>query len=318
MGLACKEDNLSVPIAYHSDWIIAMCFHNTNAYLKKFLILEIILKPTFLSWLDRNSKKCPPENFWNKAKVQMYCDAFQHIVSWLKRISTHRMDPSLLQQIENKSITINRLLSIINCLPYSTLMVPPGAIGELSMSSGTEQQCIPFVKYIPMNICPILLIPFVTTIVFNISHEEVLQIIKNIKENSNFYSPEQYKFTETHFKDIIKLSESNNGLNVSIYAIMCHVKDKIIGYNEDDPERNEDEDDPERNEDEDDPYRYGYQDKYAKIDWRTDQKSILSSDQFNKVGIFNPYLQNTNNLKEGDHPTNELCSKCNRTYSRQD
>lgn len=289
MGLACKINDGTIPIYYSEDWIMAMCLYIDNPQLKQFLIQKIILQPSFLEWLNENSKRTPPENFWNKIKVEMYCNTFQHINSWLK----NRGESNDI--INNKTKILKRLVAIMNILKYLKLGLD-NAEGIIK-GSATQQQRAQFLTVIPMVMCPILGIPFVMSIMFHVSQKKVLEIIENIKKNSEFFSPEDYLYTTIHFEDIIQLSLKQNGLIVSIYAINAHL-------------------DNNHEVDIEDPRHNCYRDDFAKISVTSTHKPLTHEKIFEE-STFEIQLVNNKDIKEGG-PITSVCSRCQCIYLRHD
>jgi hypothetical protein len=144
----------------------------------------------------------------------------------------------------------------------------------------------------------------VSTIAFKMSHEEVLRIVKNMRQYPTFYNK-----TEEHLQQIIQLSEECDGLVLSIYSINCHIGDDVTVS-------------------EVDGRRKGYRDTYAIRSFVTKESpspTELREFYMSRIGLNGEHLFTSKNLvhrndivKNGPEMT--CCSRkgCLNIFCRQD
>jgi hypothetical protein len=246
---------------------------------------------TVLSWARPGSAATVPDTWWNRPKLQF-------LIHGLKKLDIQNPSFKKMQKVLERLSRMVEITSLKN--DHIPMIDVERKLENMSLMAAVDKTDRLFLSFDPL-----LQLWFVPTITFHQTHEEVLDIIRRVKQNYDFY-----EIGDEHLRNVEELSKEMEGLYLSIYSINAGVGDRF-----DVPESHSE--------------RKGYMDSYAK-------ESFVKFPSFPKDGELRAFYlrhvgRNAENIltKRNTFRTEEICTNgpqmvycgkkgCGNCYFRQD
>lgn len=272
----------------------------------KMIFLEIATSRKFLPWLIPQSTDTVPETVWNRIKLQF-------LMQGVSKLYNCDLSPEASDLVKLRMYAFDRLISMVEILSMKNNALP--VTTRVCLNNMSPPDAVKATNTVSIFYDVLLNNWYVSTIAFKKSHQEMIEIVKQMRLHNTFYNK-----TEEHFQKVLRLSEELGELIVSIYSINCHVVDNNE-FNQADGRY------------------YGYQDRFAKKSFLDasfheknpipDEYDDLKSFYLSRIGVNGENLFQsmnmvmTSQILEGG-PQMACCGKkketgvCRNCYFRQD